>query len=369
MRICFVASEIFGWGTHGGYGKLTSDIATGLAKKGIETFVLVRKGKRREATKQRTIERREEAIIIDLPHGYTQRLRSKHLYSLPEADIYHSEAPKFDSWLTMKFNSNSKHIITFQDPTDFKEIWKIASLDPKRNNFYHKYNLMWRRKVLDFFRRKAIRNADRLYCQAKFIRPIVKEMYGLNYEPKFLPNPVRIPRRKLKKAEDPTVCFLARWDLQKRPEIFFELAKKFPDVKLIAMGKAHDKKRDGYFRKRYKDIPNLWMTGFVSEEEKSRILEKSWIMINTSIRECLPIAFLEASAHECAILSSENPDGFASNFGFHVKNDNFEEGLKFLLEKNRWKKLGKKGYEYVKETHEFDKVIKQHIKVYEEILK
>jgi len=33
MRICFVASEIFGWGTHGGYGKLTKGIATGLKER------------------------------------------------------------------------------------------------------------------------------------------------------------------------------------------------------------------------------------------------------------------------------------------------------------------------------------------------
>lgn len=364
MRICFVVSEIFGWGTYGGFGKLTSDIAIGLAKKGIEVFVLVRKGKNEKSKGQRIIETREGIIIIGLPHGYFQRLRSRYFYTLPEADIYHSEAPTFDSWLTMKFNPNSKHLITFQDPRDFNEYWKPYSLDPRYNTFFNKYNLMWRWKILDFFRRKAIKNADALYCQARFIIPLVKKMYNLEKEPEFLPNPVKIPKRKLKKADEPTVCFLARWDLQKRPEMFFELAKKFPEVKFIAMGKAHDKERDRYLRKKYGKIPNLIMTGFVSEEEKSKILEKSWVMINTSIRECLPLAFLEACAHKCAILSAANPDNFASNFGFWVKNDNFEEGLNFLLDK-KWKKLGKKGYKYVKKVHEYEKVIERHIKVYE----
>ena len=140
------------------------------------------------------------------------------------------------------------------------------------------------------------------------------------------------------------------------------------------MGKAqpHFSGRDKMLREKYKDISNLVMTGFVSEEEKSRILEKSWILVNTSWRECLPVSYLEACAHKCAILSHENPDDFAKNFGYWAKIGNledFEKGLRWLLEEDRWKQLGEKGYEYVKRVHEFDKVIEEHIKVYKEMVK
>ena len=137
------------------------------------------------------------------------------------------------------------------------------------------------------------------------------------------------------------------------------------------MGKTTDAERDKILREKYKNIPNLVMTGFVSEEEKSRILEESWILVNTSWRECLPVSYLEACAHKCAILSHENPDDFAKNFGYHAEigdlND-FERGLGWLIEEDRWKELGKKGYEYVKEVHEFNRVIDNHITVYEEVL-
>ena len=63
-------------------------------------------------------------------------------------------------------------------------------------------------------------------------------------------------------------------------------------------------------------------------------------MINTAAREGLPAAFLEAAAYKCAILSSNNPDGFAENFGYHVKDDNYTLGLKCLLENNQWKSQG-----------------------------
>ncbi len=117
----------------------------------------------------------------------------------------------------------------------------------------------------------------------------------------------------LRKADTPTVCFLARWDPQKRVEVFFELAEMFPEVEFIAMGRSHDIEADARLRKWCEGIPNLSCPGFVSEEEKSRILEKSWALVNTSVREALPISFLEALAHETPILSGEDPDGLTSS--------------------------------------------------------
>jgi glycosyltransferase involved in cell wall biosynthesis len=82
-------------------------------------------------------------------------------------------------------------------------------------------------------------------------------------------------------------------------------------------------------------------------------------MILPSIREGLPIATLEALAHKCAILSSVNPDGLTERFGYWVKKDNFSEGLRWLLENNRWRTLGEEGYKYVKANHNIEKVISE----------
>ena len=92
-------------------------------------------------------------------------------------------------------------------------------------------------------------------------------------------------------------------------------------------------------------------------------------MINTAAREGLPASFLEAVAFKCAILSSNNPDNFATEFGFHVQNDDYASGLEFLLEGDQWKEKGEKGYDYVKKTHELSVVIDKHIAVYEGLLR
>ena len=366
MRICFVVTEIFHWGKYGGFGSLTRSIGSELVKRGIEVFVVVNKGKG-----QRSVEILDGMVILGYPLE-EKRLRIpaiKHLsmkkvYRLCDADVYHSEEPSLGTYMAMNAMPHRKHIVTSQDPVDEKD---LEILYP----FYPVLHTVVRGKI--YFRikrrliREAVREADAVYCQAKYIIPKVKSMYELSKEPGFLPNPVKIPEGKIKKAEEPTVCFLARWDPIKRPEIFFSLAKEFPNVKFTALGKAHDEKRDQNLRKKYSNISNLEMTGFTSEEEKSKILEKSWILINTSVRECLPVAFLETAAHKCAILSSNNPDDFAKNFGYHVTDDNYAKGLRYLLENDIWREKGEKGYHYVKEVHELNKVINQHIKVHKEL--
>ena len=91
-------------------------------------------------------------------------------------------------------------------------------------------------------------------------------------------------------------------------------------------------------------------------------------MVNTSAREGLPNAFLEAAAHKCAILGAVDPDGFTSRFGFHVRDDDFSRGLNYLLENRRWAKLGERGYHYVKGTFETSTAIDQHLEVYDALL-
>lgn len=360
MRVCFIVGEIFNWGVYGGFGKLTRTLGSNLVKAGFEVFVLMP----RVSKDQRVIESLDGMTVLGLPSRY-----ARSLYKACDADIYHSQEPSMSSYLAIRWNPKSKHIVTFQDPMTINEqLVSIWSKNPKWKNFSFRLSIKLKVRATDFFVKKAISNADGLFSQAKYIIPSVVSMYKLSKTPPFLPNPVEIPERPLKKADEPTVCFLARWDPVKRNEILFDLAEKFPEVKFIVPGKAHNEERDSQLRELGRKRPNVEMPGFVSEEEKSKILEKSWVMVNTSFRECLPISFLEAAAHKCAILSSNNPDDFARSFGYHVTSEDFAKGLKSLLENDVWKEKGEQGYQYVKETHELHKVLDQHVNIYRKLV-
>lgn len=369
MRICFVVVEIFAFDSYGGFGALTRTIGKHLAKKGVEVYVVMPR-----LEKQKPVEIIDDMIVLSYPRKYKYPFHihnSKIFFDAIDADIYHSEEPDFGSYNAMKGAPDRKHIITFQDPRtidEFRLEWKLVG-----SNTYKQIKSGIEVKLLYHYAKYVAKRADGLFTQAKYVTPKIMKLYSLKSIPEFLPNPVEIPNRKMEKSSQPTVCFLARWDPRKRPELFFELTKKFPDVKFIAMGKpqVHVRYRERALREEYSKIPNLEMVGFVSEEEKSKILEKSWILINTSYRECLPVSFLEAAAHKCAMISHENPDDFAKNFGYHSKDghiEDFVKGLRYLLEDDRWKGKGEKGYEYVKEHHELNKVIDQHIDIYKKVL-
>lgn len=365
MRICFLTSEIFAYGVYGGFGALTRKIAMELSRRGIEVYVIMP----RRSPAQKPVETMDGFTVVSYPPEKLWFYKYRTLYKLVDADIYHSEEPIIETYVAQKVMPKRKHVITFQDPRTIEDMrveWRYEYYKTE----YVKMEL--KARIIHQLIKSAVKRADALYCQAWYAIPKAMKLYGLRKPPEFLPNPVDIPRREIKKSDEPTVCFLARWDQRKRPEYFFELAKSFPNVKFVAMGKASPQfaKRDKFLREKYGKIPNIIMTGFVSEEEKSVILEKSWILVNTSWRECLPVSYLEACAHKCAILSHENPDNFAKNFGYHANIGSlkdFERGLKWLLEKDRWKSLGEKGYKYVKEIHETNKVINKHIEIYKKL--
>ena len=369
MRICLVSPEVFAWGYHGGFGFLTRTLGREFASRGHEVSVVTpRRGGQGE------VESLDGMTVYGFPdhegksralRSFLSRLDSMGYYRKTDADVFHSEAVSYNTLVAQMAMPQRPHLITFQDPYDLDEWQKIARVDPRyRLTPAFRSRLIIENLVLS----RACRRAASLYAQARFLVPKARRLFRLEKDPAFLPNPVEVPRRTLRKAGNPTACFLARWDPQKRVELFFGLAEAYPDVEFIAMGRSHDPASDAVLRKRCAGIPNLTCTGFVSEDEKSRILERSWALVNTSVREALPVSFLEALAHETPILSGEDPDGLTSSFGRRVQDDDYGRGLEDLLKGDGWRERGRLGRRYVEEVHEVGRVVDRHLDIYEGVL-
>lgn len=359
MRICLISVEIFAWGKHGGFGRATRLIGRELVKRGVEVTAIV---PRQQG--QKPVESLDGMKVLSFKKNSIWS--AGELYRQVDADIYHSEEPSLGTYLALRAVPERKHIVTFRDTRDWQD-WRIEmslpSLHPAQVLANYLYEDNWLVK-------KAVRNVDARFAAAKLLIPKARKKYHLEKAPEFLPTPVAVPDR-VEKASEPTICFLSRWDRRKRPEIFFELARQFPNVRFIAAGKSRDKEWDKYLRSKYAQVPNLELMGFVDQFQNdalSNLLGKSWIMVNTAAREGLPNAYIEAAAHRCAILSAVDPDGFASNYGFHASGDNFAEGLETLLKDDRWRTCGKGGYDYVNEVFLCDKAIDQHLEIYNRIL-
>jgi glycosyltransferase involved in cell wall biosynthesis len=353
LSVCLIATELFAWGRHGGFGMCTRTIGKHLVERGIDVSVVVPRGEG-----QRKVEELDGMMVHSFPlcrYPFTGPI-----YGGIGADIYHSEEPSWGSRVALEVLSGRKHMVTCQNPKTDDDWRGVYRFYPLRRRLFN--------SLLGDALKETVRRMDSVHCQAWHAIPKAREVYDLEADPGFLPNPIEVPRGKPRKADEPTVCFLGRFDGEKRPELFFELVGRFPDVRFVAVGKAHDEERDRRLRRLYGGIPNLELPGFVEGREKIRLLEESWILVNTSVSECLPVSFLEAASHGCAILSFHDPDGFASNFGYHVTDGDLDRGLISLLEDDRWRGGGEKGYAYVSEVHEAEMVTDLHIEAYEALL-
>ena len=358
MRVCLVSMEIFAWGKHGGYGRATRVIGSELVRRGVEvTAVVPRRGQ------QRPVEVLDGINVLGFPPRAPWQAAG--LFRACDADIYHSQEPSFATYLAQKMMPARAHLVTLRDTHDLSD-WLLELRYPSLSRLQVLSNKLYEDNLLV---QRAVRRADRVCCAAEFLRAKGARKYRLAALPELLPTPVAVPQA-VRKAATPTVCYLARWDRRKRPELFFRLAARFPDVRFIAFGTARDPDYERDLRARYAGLANLELRGHAdqfSSDEVDRALASSWILVNTSIREGLPNAFLEAAAHGCAILSSADPDGFASRFGARVEGDDFAAGLQQLLTGDRWRERGASGREYVRKTYELELAMGRHLELYTEL--
>lgn len=365
MKVCYVSPEYFGLGVHGGFGYVTKTLSEGLVARGFDVYVVTprRRGQApAESVNGVKVLSYDPGAGLPWPAGaLTSRRSFIKLVREVDADIYHSEAVSLNTYVAQVAAPEKRHLITFQDPFDEREWARIAEVEPRYRGIRHGARVRLERHLLT----SACRRADALYTQAVFLAEKARRYYGFEGHSVFLPNPVPVPRKPGAKSPMPTVCFLARWDPQKRVELFLELAPRHPGFRFIAMGRSHDEALDRTLRMMYGDAPNLQMTGFVSEEEKSRILGMSWALVNTSVREALPISFLEALAHETPIISGENPDGLTESYGYVARDGDYSDALNRLLIDDERLEKGRRGRRYVADTHEAGKVVDRHARIYE----
>jgi glycosyltransferase involved in cell wall biosynthesis len=260
------------------------------------------------------------------------------------------------------------HVVTCRDPRTLAD----HMIELRYTNWHRRaiFPITWYYEGSPLVK-AAVRRASAVFCPAPCLVPQIHRLYGQEISPQFVPSPVDLPGQPPEKSATPLALFVGRWDRRKRIERFFELARRFPDVQFVAVGRAHDPRYDRTLRQTYGHLPNLQMPGFVSRFEKDNLYDlyaKAWILVNTSAREGLPYTFVEGAGWGCAILSCLNPDGFAERFGRHVADDDFVGGLRWLLEHDRWRLLGGAGARHVQDVFSEEASLRAHLEHYRLLL-
>ncbi len=262
-----------------------------------------------------------------------------------------------------KFLPRTPILVWVRDPRPPEDVVKIQTtripgqenIQPKGLDAIDCTSLAKVVKFSKWFRRPVLFGTP-----ATFLADKVPGTYGVKPpEVAFLPNIIDIEPGEVIKSDRPRVIFLARLDPYKRPWLFAELARHFPDVEFMFLGKAHHQGEGAWEPDSLPD--NLRLMGHVDGEKKLQLLSSAWVLVNTSIHEGLAVSFQEALKCETPILSCLDPENAVSRFGIYVGRwdgtgmegmPKFVEGLARLLEdKDLRTRLGKEGRQWVTETH------------------
>ena len=360
-QVCIVTSQYFDWGIYGGFGSMSRKLAESLAAAGFRVSVIVpgRQG-------QKPIETIGGVEIQSFsPRNILEACR---IIRASRADIFHSQDPTVLTYLAQRIHPRRTHLVTSRDPREMHDWWIEFLYATPMRRILTPFNYLTESGL---FVRQAVRRANGVFCPAHFLKEKVKRLYGLSLLPTLLPNLIDVPPELPKKGPRPTMTFVARWDKRKRPWIFLDLARQFPDYRFVAVGQGSASAESGFdaeLRRRFRDVPNLEMPGLINRfrepERMHQILSDTWVFVSTAVREGLPLTFLEAAAYGCPIISRVDPDQFATKFGRQVHDDDYAAAIRSLLADAPLEK-GRAAYDYVRQTYETSKALQAHIDQYE----
>jgi glycosyltransferase involved in cell wall biosynthesis len=361
VRVCLICVEFFGWGKYGGFGRTTRYIGRQLAARGFAVSVVV---PRRAG--QAPVERIDGLEVHSYP--VTAPWRAIGIFRRCDADIYHSQEASFASFLAQLAMPYRRHVITFRDHKVARD-WLVELRYPSRSRLRTAAAWLWERNPLVT---RAIRRSDLLLCCSPHLPEYLTRLYGLRHPLEVVGTPVHVPAARSRKSAQPTALFVGRWDRRKRPELFFDMARRFPAARFVAVGRSQDPTFEAALRDRYGGVENLELVGFIDQFRDGRLealYAEAWVLVNTAKREGLPTTFIEALAHGCSLLSHVNPLGLAERFGYHAAADDFDSGLQALLRDGNWLERGEAGRRWVEAHFAEDVVMARHETLYASLLR
>jgi glycosyltransferase involved in cell wall biosynthesis len=211
-----------------------------------------------------------------------------------------------------------------------------------------------------------IQLADVIIVQSEHQKNMLLKNFGR--EAKLIRMPFPLTKGEpLEKAAPPIVLWVGSIAEVKQPELFLKLAEAIPEARFQMIG-GHSSNQE--YCDRIRDvvgrISNLEFLGVVPFDEIDEYFNRASILVNTSMFEGFPNAFIQAWMHYVPVVSlNADPDELIceKKLGFHSKTfDQLVEDVKILLKDEQLRqKMGKNSRQYVEQEHDISNIIKEYI--------
>jgi len=178
---------------------------------------------------------------------------------------------------------------------------------------------------------------------------------------------------ELSKNERSGILWVGRSAAFKRPQLFLDLAKKFPNEKFVFI--CQQATEDNNYHQlvtRVRQVKNIEFIERVPFAEIETYFQQAKVFVNTSDAEGFPNTFIQACKCATPILSlNVNPDGFLDQYNCGVCcNDDWElfhRSLAELLENEHYKALGSNARKYAEEKHDITRIAPLYKKLFTEL--
>lgn len=219
----------------------------------------------------------------------------------------------------------------------------------------------------------SLRLAKRIIVQKKSQQHLVKK--NLNLHSEVINNfpPDLVSEDSIKKLWD--VVWVSNIIPYKNPEIFIEIACVLPNYNFLMIGGARDENYFKIIKESAFSVPNLTFMGFIRQEEVSKLIKQSRILINTTIvkgkyEEGFPNSFLQAWQVGVPVVSLiSNPDNILENENIGIcskTTHNMVNDIRSLLESSDlYNKLSNNSKAYIEREHDENYILKQYLGVLE----
>lgn len=276
-----------------------------------------------------------------------RELDSIRLHYLPElphwrdgnrrqlADVFEKVQP--DVVYNRVFNLYTHHAMTLA-PREAVTVWASA--------FVHDGSVtatlpeLWATKSLKQFlvlvhrtltiRARARRAALAAKIQLAQSNEQIEILRSRDFAPVLLRNSFEFPADMQVQTHDgkPLVLWVGGVKQRKRPELFYELARRCQDIdcEFVMAGELQDEQSKQPLAAAQRELKNFRYAGFVPADIVGKLYERAHVFVSTSQSEGFPNTFIQAWQRGVPVLSLDiDPDGLLSDEGMGVLVQNMND--------------------------------------------
>jgi glycosyltransferase involved in cell wall biosynthesis len=213
-----------------------------------------------------------------------------------------------------------------------------------------------------------IKLANAIIIQSEYQKKMLMKNYGKNGTLIKMPFPIT-KERMPEKTNPPIILWVGSMAEVKQPELFLKLAESVPEAGFQMIGGSGNLDFYEGIRDSAEKISNLEFFGVVPFNEIDRYFRRASILVNTSMFEGFPNAFIQAWMNYVPVVSlNADPDELICNnkLGFHSKTfDQMVNDLRIVLNnEEKREELGRNAREYVEREHNITLLINKYIEIF-----